>query len=203
MISGNIHALGYFAQSLFFLRFFIQWISSEKIGKVVAPTLFWPISLVASFMLIVYSILVSDLIILFGQILVYYVYVRNLKLQNTWEILPAYFRYLIIFAPVVALLILIFNGEYSFEEWWETKYGTKLIVWGTLGQLIFSSRFFYQWYYSEKVKKSVLPIGFWIISISGSIIILSYSLYSNLYPIAIGHMIGLIMYVRNVSLALK
>ena len=179
MTNADIHAIGYIAQGLFSSRFLIQWISSEKAGKVLAPTLFWQISLIASFLFIFYSILIKDVSILLGQVLGYYIYVRNLRLKNSWRLLPLYFRYLVIAVPFIVLF------------------------WGLLGQVIFSCRFIYQWYYSEKVKKSVLPLGFWIFSIIGSIIISTYSFYLGLYPILIGHLFGLVLYSRNIVIYKK
>ncbi|MFT4756111.1 MAG: lipid-A-disaccharide synthase-like uncharacterized protein [Vicingaceae bacterium] len=203
MTPNDIHAIGYVAQGLFSSRFIIQWISSEKAGKVLAPTLFWQISLIASFMLIVYGILVKDITILLGQSLGYYIYVRNLRLQNSWRILPRYFRYLVIAVPIAALAILFFGEEYSFKNILEGHSSNLILFWGTIGQLVFSCRFIYQWYYSEKVKKSVLPLGFWILSIVGSLIISSYSYYLSLYPIIIGHLFGLVIYSRNIMIYFK
>jgi lipid-A-disaccharide synthase-like uncharacterized protein len=203
MTPNDIHAIGYVAQGLFSSRFIIQWISSEKAGKVLAPTLFWQISLIASFMLIVYGILVKDITILLGQSLGYYIYVRNLRLQKSWRILPRYFRYLVIAVPIAALAILFFGEEYSFKNILEGHSSNFILFWGTIGQLVFSCRFIYQWYYSEKVKKSVLPLGFWIISIVGSLIISSYSYYLSLYPIIIGHLFGLVIYSRNIMIYFK
>lgn len=79
----------------------------------------------------------------------------------------------------------------------------NVLLWGTIGQLIFSSRFIYQWYYSEKVKRSVLPLGFWIISIVGAVIISSYAFYTDLYPIIMGHAFGFFIYSRNIMIHFK
>lgn len=48
---------------------------------------------------------------------------------------------------------------------------------GLLGQLMFTARFFIQWLYSEKRKKSVIPITFWYFSLAGGIILLSYAIF--------------------------
>jgi len=181
----------------------VQWISSEKAGKILAPTLFWQISLVASFLLVTYSILVKDLSTLLGQTLGYYVYVRNLRLKRSWRILPLYFRYFVILVPIAAALYLLFGEEYNLKAIWANQESNSLLFLGIIGQAIFSCRFIYQWYYSEKVKKSVLPLGFWVISIVGSIIISTYAFYLSLYPIIIGHLFGLIIYSRNVMIYYK
>lgn len=203
MTSADINAIGYIAQGLFSSRFIIQWISSEKAGKVVAPTLFWQVSLIASFLLLVYCVLAKDISILLGQLIGYSIYVRNLRLQSAWRILPFLVRVIVILVPITAVFSFIVNGEITAATFWEGTHNKLMLSWGLLGQFIFSCRFIYQWYYSEKVKKSVLPLGFWVISIVGSILISSYSIYQGLYPIFIGHLFGMFIYSRNVSIYLN
>ena len=50
-----IYSLGFIAQILFSARLLIQWWRSEKAGKVISPTIFWQLSVIASFLLIVYG----------------------------------------------------------------------------------------------------------------------------------------------------
>lgn len=198
MSPDQVQGIGFIAQGLFASRFIVQWIRSEKVGRVLTPVLFWQISLIASFLLIVYSILARDLPVLMGQAIGYFIYVRNLRLKKAWRILPAYFRYFVVAFPFLAGLWLIFGGEYSLQGIWENHDNSALFLWGTVGQLIFSTRFIYQWYCSEKAKRSILPLGFWIISICGAAIIASYAVYSELYPIVMGHLFGLVVYSRNI-----
>lgn len=200
MTSADINAIGYVAQGLFSSRFIVQWISSEKAKKVVAPTLFWQISLIASFLLIVYAVLAKDLSVLLGQLIGYLIYIRNLRLQREWRKLPSFIRQLIAFSPVIAVLFLLLDGNFTFTEFWKGDKTNLVVIWGLIGQFLFSCRFIYQWYFSEKVKKSVLPLGFWLISISGSILIATYAIYEELYPIMIGHLFGLLIYSRNVMI---
>ena len=66
--------------------------------------------------------------------------------------------------------------------------------------MVFISRFFYQWIYSENRKESVLPLGFWIISTVGSLMIFTYSI-SRLDPVLFAaHSLGLFIYTRNILL---
>lgn len=74
---------GLFAQGLFFLRFIIQWYSSEKAGKVVVPKIFWFISLLGAVMVIVYAAVRSDLVFLVTGTLQIFLYSRNIKLIFT------------------------------------------------------------------------------------------------------------------------
>jgi len=193
MIPSYVQAIGYIAQALFSTRFLVQWFRSEKAKKVLAPLLFWQISLMASSLLIIYAILVKDISILFGQLVGYFIYTRNLHLKGYWPQINVLLRIIILVLPFIAILFLSFNSEYNFESFIDKHTNSLTLIWGLTGQLIFSMRFIYQWLYSEKVNKSVLPLGFWIISIAGSLIISSYSLYFELFPILVGHFIGIIM----------
>jgi lipid-A-disaccharide synthase-like uncharacterized protein len=51
-------------------------------------------------------------------------------------------------------------------------------VYGLVGVLLFSGRWFVQLYYSRKAGKPVTPRLFWIMSMAGSAILLSYFLFS-------------------------
>ena len=75
-----------------------------------------------------------------------------------------------------------------------------LMIWGSAGQIIFTFRFVYQWIYSEKRNDSFLPLGFWIISTVGSLMIFTYAIY-RLDPVLFAaHSLGLFIYIRNILL---
>ena len=80
-----IYTIGFIAQILFSSRLVVQWITSEKQRKVITPTLFWTLSLIASFLLFIYGYLRDDFAIMLGQTLTYFIYIRNLQLQNEWQ----------------------------------------------------------------------------------------------------------------------
>ena len=81
MSSWQIYAVGLIAQLLFSGRLLFQWILSEKHKKVLTPSLFWKLSLFASFLLFVYGYLREDFAIMLGQAITYFIYIRNLQLQ--------------------------------------------------------------------------------------------------------------------------
>ena len=58
-------------------------------------------------------------------------------------------------------------------------------------------------YYSENKKESTLPLGFWVLSIGGSILILSYAIFRSDPVLFIGHIIGTFIYSRNIYIYLK
>jgi lipid-A-disaccharide synthase-like uncharacterized protein len=71
---------------------------------------------------------------------------------------------------------------------------------GLIGQGIFSARFIVQWLVSEKVKKSVIPVAFWYLSLFGGITLLLYSIYKRDPVFIIGQASGVFIYSRNLFL---
>ena len=75
------------------------------------------------------------------------------------------------------------------------------IAFGLLGQVCFSMRFIVQWLYSEKKKKSVIPISFWYFSICGAAILFIYAaFYLKDIVFTLGQTFGLFIYIRNLML---
>ncbi len=72
--------LGLIAQAIFAARFFVQWIASERAGESVVPDLFWLLSLVGSFLLLLYAIHKRDPVFIIGQSSGIFIYLRNLHL---------------------------------------------------------------------------------------------------------------------------
>ena len=72
--------IGIFAQVIFFSRFLVQWIVSEKKGESVIPVAFWYLSIAGAIMLLCYSIWRRDPVVILGQSVGLVVYVRNLIL---------------------------------------------------------------------------------------------------------------------------
>lgn len=77
--------LGFTGQIVFFLRFFVQWLVSEREGRSVIPIAFWYLSLGGSFLLLLYGILDRDPVIIVGQAIGSFVYLRNLALIRRTE----------------------------------------------------------------------------------------------------------------------
>lgn len=194
-------AFGFFAQFLFFARTIVQWFKSEQQGEVISPVMYWQISLLASVLMLTYGIFRNDFSIVLGQVLVYSVYVRNLQLKNAWKKMHPVTRTLAIVIPLLYLGWLIFGQNHNFSTILKNNnVSLFLLIWGSAGQVIFNSRFYYQWIYSEYKNDSVLPLGFWIISTVGSLMIFIYSI-PRLDPVLfVSHSLGLFMYTRNILL---
>lgn len=72
--------LGFLGQGLFFGRFLVQWIASERQGKSIVPIAFWYFSIGGGGMLLIYAILKRDPVFIVGQGGGLLIYLRNLFL---------------------------------------------------------------------------------------------------------------------------
>jgi lipid-A-disaccharide synthase-like uncharacterized protein len=72
--------IGLGGQALFFGRFFIQWIASERKKQSVMPLAFWYFSLGGGTVLLIYAIYKGDIVFILGQGGGLFFYVRNLML---------------------------------------------------------------------------------------------------------------------------
>ena len=81
--------LGLLGQALFFSRFLVQWIASEKNGRSVVPLSFWYLSIGGGGLLLIYALWRKDPVITLGQAVGLFVYVRNLMLIHRRKPAPA------------------------------------------------------------------------------------------------------------------
>lgn len=199
-----IYSIGFLAQILFSSRLIIQWITSEKRRKVIMPTTFWTLSLIASFLLFIYGYLRLDFAIMLGQSLTYFIYIRNLQLQGQWRKLPKLVQYLLFILPVLIVIFYFNNNKIDIELLFKNEaIPTWLLVLGIIAQVIFTLRFVYQWIYSERYKESTLPLGFWVLSLIGAGLILTYAIIRRDPVLFVGHLFGLLIYGRNAYLIRK
>lgn len=197
-----IFTLGFIAQGLFSGRMFVQWILSEKEKKVVSPTIYWQLSLLASFLFSVYGWLRGDFAIILGQIISYYIYIWNLNNKNRWKKIPSVARLIIALTPVIALGFVLYDKDASAERLFSSV-PMGLLLFGSVGQIIFTLRFIHQWWYSKSRGQSILPTGFWLLSIIGSFITISYGIFRQDPVLIVGHSAGFITYARNLWLLKK
>lgn len=71
-------AIGFIGQALFFGRFFVQWIASERRRQSVVPRSFWYLSLAGGAVLLSYAIHRRDPVFILGQATGFLIYSRNL-----------------------------------------------------------------------------------------------------------------------------
>lgn len=88
-----------------------------------------------------------------------------------------------------------YHGKFLGIEWHFWK------VLGWIGNGIFFSRFFVQWYATEKNKKVVVPSSFWWLSLIGSLLLLAYGLYQRDSVFIFAYAFTWIPYIRNLMIA--
>ncbi len=83
------------------------------------------------------------------------------------------------------------DGKFLGEEWtwWEAV--------GWAANAVFSSRFFVQWYSTEKKKQVVVPVAFWWLSLVGSLLFLIYSLHKKSSVFIFAYAFTWLPYLRN------
>ncbi len=201
MSNWIIYSIGFLSQILFSSRLLVQWLQSEKAKKVVTPLLFWQLSLAASFLMFIYGDLRNDFPIVFGQILTYFIYIRNLQLAGYWKKLHALIRLFINLFPLSVILYAYYDHQIHFDRFFENEnIPFWLFALGILAQIIFILRFVVQWGYSEKQKVAYLPKGFWLFSIAGSLLIFVYAIFRKDPVLLIGNSFGSVVYIRNLIL---
>ena len=198
-----IYCVGLSAQIFYFGRIFVQWYLSEKHKTVESPTLYWVFSTIGSMIMFLYGCLRNDFAIIFGEFLTFYIYMWNIKAKGLYDKLPRFVPYVQAMIPLVALLILMHDIPRFAESFFKDEgLPLRLILFGMARQFTFKSRFIYQWFYSVKHKESTLPLGFWIIAVIGSIMIITYGAIRHDWVLIIGQL-GIIVSIRNIMIALK
>ena len=195
-----IYSLGFIAQFFFSARVIIQWFYTEKEARVITPTIYWILSLTASFLFFMYGYFRDDFAIMFGQFIGYYIYIRNLQLQNKWSNFNITISQIIILLPIVVCIERAWNS--NFFDFDSLFYNPDIPQWllylGVVSQITFTFRYIYQWMSSEISKKSHLPLGFWTISILGAFLIIIYSVFRKDPVLFFSHIAGIFMYSRNI-----
>lgn len=194
-------AVGFLAQGFFSARVIVQWLLSERARKVLSPSVFWALSLAGAYLLCFYGWLRNDFSIVLGQFMSYYIYLWNLKIKGVMKRVPLLLKLVLLLTPLVALLLVMENGGDVADRFLHNvDVPLWLLVWGTAGQVIFTMRFVYQWLYSCRAGESRLPAGFWLMSLVGSLAIVSYGVMRRDVVLIVGQSFGVVAYIRNLML---
>ncbi len=204
-----LNVLGYAGAVLFYGRFYLQWIVSERKGRSVVPVAFWYMSGIGSVLLLLYGALylnspVGTLSHCFNSI----IYARNLvhiwraggKLSN---------RHSRLFHGAVALLVtsgiflvaLTLLREFQSTRDHALQEQARNWLWigvGVLGQGLFALRFLVQWVVTEVKRQSTIPPVFWYLSVAASLLLISSHAQRQEWLYAIGISTTLFVYLRNI-----
>ena len=80
-------------------------------------------------------------------------------------------------------------------DWW--------VLLGFIAQGMFTTRFLVQWIATERAGHSVIPLGFWIFSIAGGLLLLVYALYRKDPVFIAGQAFGVFVYLRNLHFVMR
>ena len=80
-------------------------------------------------------------------------------------------------------------------DWW--------VLLGFVAQAFFTMRFLVQWLASERAGHSIIPLGFWIFSIAGGLLLFVYALYRKDPVFIAGQGFGVFVYLRNLYFVLR
>jgi len=72
--------IGFLGQGIFFMRWVVQWIASERHAESRVPTAFWYMSMIGGLITLAYAIYREDPVFIAGQSIGSIVYLRNLML---------------------------------------------------------------------------------------------------------------------------
>lgn len=196
--------IGFLAQGFFSARILVQWIMSERARKVLSPSVFWILSIAGSYLLCLYGVLRQDFAIVLGQFISYYVYIWNLKAKGIWSTAPLWLRILLIATPMIAICVGATHADAFFQGFFRNKdVPMWLLLFGSAGQVIFTLRFVYQYWYSSRHGESELPPFFWILSLIGSLSIVSYGIIRHDPVLIVGQSFGLVAYIRNLMIGAR
>lgn len=73
-------AVGFVGQGLFFSRFIVQWLASERAGRSYIPKGFWWLSIFGALVSLVYAIGIHNTVFTLAQSVALVPYIRNLML---------------------------------------------------------------------------------------------------------------------------
>lgn len=196
-----ILAIGFLAQVFFSARIIVQWIMSERAHRVLSPSAFWVFSIAGSYLLFIYGWLRSDFAIILGQFVSYFIYLWNLRAKGIWATLPLWLKGVLLFTPLF-VVVMVGADAWGFVTRFFCNEGVPLwmLLFGSVGQVLFTLRFVVQWLHSRALGESQLPASFWIISLVGSLIIVSYGIMRQDLVLIVGQSFGLVAYVRNLCI---
>jgi lipid-A-disaccharide synthase-like uncharacterized protein len=208
------YPLGLLPALFFSLRFLIQWGMSEKAHRSVVPPLFWTLSLTGNCLLLTHYFLQFQYpfaLIQVGNALISW---RNINLMQRRGPPHSFSFTLRVFAVILltfGLAILIQELTYLpvkssstlLLQKFSNQSSTTWLMVGFIGQVLFASRFWLQWWQAEQSKNSELRTSFWVISLLGTMISLSYFVYIWDTVSMFNHSFSVIPYMRNLMLIKK
>lgn len=189
-------AIGWLGQGFFFSRFLIQWLATERAGKITVPPIFWYFSLAGALFGGAYAAWEGNPVFLAGFAINLFIYGRNLWIMRTGRVLSGGAL------PAVGLGLVALATVNFLVDMKETGPPMWLMV-GILGQVFWLSRFPLQWWYAERHGEATLPPHFFLVSLIGSTLLLGYAISLGNPIFIAGMALNPFLYSRQTWIAFK
>lgn len=192
-------ALGWTGQTLFFSRFLVQWLASERAGTSVAPRSFWWLSVVGTLLVGSYTFQRGEAVLLPVFAINLAIYARNLLLARggSLRVGPRSAAGL----GLLGAFVLWWSGAFVPQS--QSGLTAGWIALGAVGSAVWSSRFLLQWWSSEQAGESHFPASFWWASLAGNSLLLTYAIRLGDPLYVAGFAIGPLVQTRNLMLITK
>lgn len=200
--------LGTVGGIIFYGRFWVQWLASERRKQSVIPIAFWYMSGIGALILFAYDVLIVSPGAAFGVCFNIVVYSRNLV--HIWRERGTLTKRLSVAIHLLAGLIAVVAVGFTILTWvFEFQANATinpaqaaqnwfwLKVWG-VGQVLFFLRFFIQWVATELKRKSVVPGLFWYLSLGAALLQAPSFFQRRDWVNTVGMVASLFIYARNV-----
>lgn len=197
-----VYIIGFSAQLLFGLRVALQWIFSERRKQAVSPVAFWLLSLAGSLLFLIYGLMRKDWVIIGGQSISFYIYVKNLQLKNFWQMINPWWQKIMLSMPVLVSLFYLYSYPGSLSIF-KNNIPVYLLITGFTGQFLMSTRFIYQVFRSVRTGESIFPVTFWLMSLAGTLLLLIYAYFRKDPVLILAQSLSIIPYSRNLYFAGK
>jgi len=193
------YVLGFLPSLFFSLRFLIQWVQSERLKTSYVDAIFWRLSITGNIIAFAHYFIQLQFVFMLAQAINAFIAWRNLNLMKK----PLSTRFtLALFGGFIALVCTLFFAQTGSALYSKNISGFWHLL-GSIGALVFASRFWIQWYDAETRGKSALGTPFWVLSILGGALTLIYSLKMGDVVSIVNYTFPMIPYTRNLMLLRK
>ena len=195
-----VYLLGFSGMAIYGSRVLIQWWMSEKSHQVESPGIYWVLSSIGAVPLYIYGWLRKDFSIILRESIGYYIYMWNIGILGLYKRIPKVVIVLQALFPVAILALIARDFPTFTKTFLHNEYvPMKLLLFGVLGQVIFEARSLYQLIYSYRRRTSILPLGHWVMAVTGSLMIIIYGIIRHDWVLAIGQ-VSIFFSIRNLML---
>ena len=198
-----VYLIGLSGMGVYGLRILIQWYLSEKSHQVESPGIYWVLSSIGAIILYVYGWLRKDFSIIFGESVGYYIYMWNIGIMGLYKKVPRILIVLQAIFPLVILALIVKDVPTFVDTFLHNKdVPLWLLLFGVLAQFTYEVRSVYQLIYSYKRHQSILPLGHWILAVTGSVMIITYGIIRHDWVLAVGQF-SILFSIRNLMLSIS